>query len=415
MVLTDAQKAQLLASVVDYLESVGLKESAAVLEKEAGVDAAAKGAAKGLLEKKWSSVLRLQKKLMQLEEENKQLKENSSSLGGPGGGKRPAHQALPLAPALHTLKGHRGGVGCVRFHPQYPLLATCSEDASIKVWDSETGQFERTLKGHTNGVNGLAFSAQGLLLASCSSDLTCKLWSVETWECLKTMHGHDHVVSAVAFAQQDALLLSCSRDHSLRVWDTATGYCVRQLRGHSEWVRSVSIAPAAVVQGAGVVASAGHDRAVRVWDLQKGTSLQEMHGHEHVVECVQWAPPQSNPWIEDLENAKDLAEKQTECRYVATGGRDKTIRVWDASTGQCVMTLKGHENWVRALEFHPGGKMLVSVGDDYAIRVWDLSARRLVKTIENAHDHFIGTLHYSKLGFIATGDVDSEVKIWQMK
>ncbi len=85
-----------------------------MLEREAKVDAAAKAGAKGLLEKKWSSVLRLQKKMMQLEEENKQLKENVSNLGP----KRPTAQLLPVAPAIHELKGHRGGVTCVRFHPQ---------------------------------------------------------------------------------------------------------------------------------------------------------------------------------------------------------------------------------------------------------------------------------------------------------
>jgi platelet-activating factor acetylhydrolase IB subunit alpha len=105
------------------------------------VEDEAKTKAKGLLEKKWTSVLRLQKKLMQLEEENKNLKENSVSAV-----KRPTNQALPIAPALHVLKGHRGGISCVKFHPLYPLLASGSEDATIKIWDTETGQFERTLK-----------------------------------------------------------------------------------------------------------------------------------------------------------------------------------------------------------------------------------------------------------------------------
>ena len=83
---------------MDFLQSNGLPKSAAVLLEEGAVDAAAAKAAAGLLEKKWTSVLRLQKKVMQLEEENKQLKENSVTV------KRPANMALPLAPALHVLK-----------------------------------------------------------------------------------------------------------------------------------------------------------------------------------------------------------------------------------------------------------------------------------------------------------------------
>jgi hypothetical protein len=77
-----------------------------VLLEEGAVDAATVKSAGGLLEKKWTSVLRLQKKVMQLEEENKQLKENSVTV------KRPANMALPLAPALHVLKARE--ISCPR-------------------------------------------------------------------------------------------------------------------------------------------------------------------------------------------------------------------------------------------------------------------------------------------------------------
>jgi platelet-activating factor acetylhydrolase IB subunit alpha len=136
--------------VVDYLDSSGLKESAALLEKEAKVDVESKVAAKGLLEKKWTSVLRLQKKMMQLEEENKQLKENAANVGP----KRPTTQLLPVAPATHTLQGHRAGVTCVRFHPQYPQIASASEDATIKFWDCEVGD---TCEGNDQCVHKILF------------------------------------------------------------------------------------------------------------------------------------------------------------------------------------------------------------------------------------------------------------------
>jgi platelet-activating factor acetylhydrolase IB subunit alpha len=243
-----------------------------------------KQSAAGLLEKKWSSVLRLQKKVMQLEEENKQLRENMSSSAVNKGSlvvvglskiqtkkkkKKKGNKvsALPIAPAAHVLKGHRGGIVCVAFHPLFPLLATASEDATVKTFDSEEGKFERTLKGHTNSVNCVAFSATGNLLVSGSSDLSLKLWSTETWDCVKTMQGHDHVVSDVKFASGDTLILSCSRDQSIRVWDASTGYCTKTLRGHSEWVRSLSVSMK------GLVVSAGHDRTVRCWNLATGATV----------------------------------------------------------------------------------------------------------------------------------------------
>ena len=89
--------------------------------------------------------------------------------------------------------------------------------------------------------------------------------------------------------------------------------------------------------------------------------------------------------------------------------------MWNAATGSSVFCLKGHENWVRAIVFHPGGKLLFSCGDDYTVRVWDLAGRRLVKTIENAHEFFVSCMALSKMGLLATGDVEGTAKLWACK
>lgn len=57
------------------------------------------------------------------------------------------------------------------------------------MWDYETGDFERTLKGHTDSVQDISFDQTGKLLASCSADMTIKLWDFQGFECIRTMHG----------------------------------------------------------------------------------------------------------------------------------------------------------------------------------------------------------------------------------
>jgi platelet-activating factor acetylhydrolase IB subunit alpha len=64
----------------------------------------------------------------------------------------------------------------VAVHPVYSLVASGSEDGTVKIWDYESGQYERTLKGHTQSVSGVAFDSPGKLLASCSLDLSAKIW-----------------------------------------------------------------------------------------------------------------------------------------------------------------------------------------------------------------------------------------------
>jgi len=60
---------------------------------------------------------------------------------------------------------------------------------ACQVWDYETGDFERTLKGHTDSVQDISFDHTGKLLASCSADMTIKLWDFQGFECIRTMHG----------------------------------------------------------------------------------------------------------------------------------------------------------------------------------------------------------------------------------
>jgi platelet-activating factor acetylhydrolase IB subunit alpha len=57
---------------------------------------------------------------------------------------------------------------------------------------------ERTLKGHTNTVQDIAFNAKGTLLASCSADMTIRLWDFDGFECTKVMRGERGVAHVVA-------------------------------------------------------------------------------------------------------------------------------------------------------------------------------------------------------------------------
>ena len=65
--------------------------------------------------------------------------------------------------------------------------------------------------------------------------------------------------------------------------------------------------------------------------------------------------------------------------------------MWDVGTGICLFSLLAHDNWVRGVRFHPGGKYLVSASDDKTLRTWDIKNKRCMKTIE-AHQHFCTSL-----------------------
>jgi platelet-activating factor acetylhydrolase IB subunit alpha len=103
---------------------------------------------------------------------------------------------------------------------------------------------------------------------------------------------------------------------------------------------------------------------------------------------------------------------------LVSGSRDKSVRVWDCSTGSCLMTFTDHENWVRTVQFHPsgggGGLYVLSCSDDRTIRVLDLAKGRCVRTIADAHGQFVTTLaQHATLPLLASGGVDQEIRLWQ--
>jgi platelet-activating factor acetylhydrolase IB subunit alpha len=84
--------------------------------------------------------------------------------GAPTREKRSPADWIPRPPEKFMLRGHRAPVNRVAFHPVYSLVASASEDATIRIWDFDTGDHEKTLKGHTDSVQDVAFDGSGKLL-----------------------------------------------------------------------------------------------------------------------------------------------------------------------------------------------------------------------------------------------------------
>lgn len=160
--------------------------------------------------------------------------------------KRVNKEWIPSSTPKNTLVGHRDKINAVAFHPLYSVLATASVDATVKIWDWDTGECERTLKSHTKAVSDCQYDSTGKVLgaffchisnpnasfdswpfclATCSDDLFIKLWNVpDDYKNYATLRGHEHSISSVHFLPGDNQLVSASRDNTVRVWDVQTRF-----------------------------------------------------------------------------------------------------------------------------------------------------------------------------------------------
>ena len=267
--------------------------------------------------------------------------------------------------------GHSSMVHTVAFSPDMQILASGSWDDTIKLWRLSTGRKIHTLIGHSNWVNSVAFSpiprnasyqgdGSGLpiglssILASGSADCTLKLWLLSTGKEICTLTGHSDSVLSVAFSPDGEIVASGSADYSIKLWRLSTGTRIRTLTGHSFFVNSVTFSP-----DGQILASGSSDKTIKLWQVSTGREIRTFTGHSDAVCSVAFSP--IPPISVDQGGLRGI---------VASGCWDKTIKIWEINTGKEICTLSGHSNYVRSVAFSPDGQTLASGSDDDTIKIW---------------------------------------------
>ena len=95
------------------------------------------------------------------------------------------------------------------------------------------GFCQKILRDHTNRVRSAVLSPDGKLLASGSDDQTVRLRKSHTGECLSILSGHNDRIWSVAFSPDGQTLATGSTDQTIRLWEINSGHCLKFLPGHS--------------------------------------------------------------------------------------------------------------------------------------------------------------------------------------
>jgi centriolar protein POC1 len=86
--------------------------------------------------------------------------------------------------------GHKGPVYDVAVNPTSSIIASCSRDCTVRVWNNNASAQSTILKGHSAPVKSIEFNADGSKLVSAADDKLVKMWSVDELKFLQTFHGH---------------------------------------------------------------------------------------------------------------------------------------------------------------------------------------------------------------------------------
>jgi WD40 repeat protein len=173
--------------------------------------------------------------------------------------------SLPEGKVLHTLGGHQRSVTSVAISPDGTLLASGSSDNTIQLWALPEGKLLQTLEGHTSSVFSVAISPDGKFLASGSGNKTIKLWGLPEGKLLQTLEGHTNSILSVAISPDGKFLASESGDKTIKLWAVPEGTLLQTLTGHSDWVNSVTISP-----DGKLLVSGSQDQTIKLWALPDG-------------------------------------------------------------------------------------------------------------------------------------------------
>jgi WD40 repeat protein len=358
---------------------------------------------------------------------------------------------------IRRFVGHTSQVLCMALSPDGRTLLSGGADATVILWDVQTGEALRRFTHHDAAVHSVAFlppvtpelgdasdrpSPVKLRVLSAAMDASLLLWNF-SGDILRRLEGHTAPTRCLAVNADGTRAFSGAKDGHLCWWDLETGYLLRQWAAHPDPVCSVAIAPSRTQ----AISGDAHGN-VSVWDLNTGERIYHWPAHRTAMDAVRhqeghfdavWGVAFSPDGQTALSVAEDesallwdleagilkqrLKQLQLGLFSVAflPDGRDVLLGTIDGRVVRQGVTggdydedlyFLGHTGRVTDLVVSPGGRTAFSSSADGTLRQWDLQSGAEVRRLDYA-PAIPATMDLSADGTMgATGFWDGDVLLW---
>ena len=223
----------------------------------------------------------------------------------------------------------------------------------------------RAFVGHDKPIAACVLTPDGSHLLSASADHTLRLWALGSGECVAVLRGHKDELTSCAVTPDGKTVISTAIDATVRLWDLASRRCIDTLDNDGRWATTCTVTP----DGRHLVVGSDNG-AITIWDLASHRRIGALAGHsDYVTACL-----------------------ATSLGQLVSASRDKTVRVWELASGDCVHTFvrptmepspapRGAEEqgWITAVALMPGGKHVIAAAGDGLIGRWNLASGECVQ------------------------------------
>lgn len=319
----------------------------------------------------------------------------------------------------NRLDGHRSGVNSLAFSPNGTMIASASNDYTVRLWRTD-GKLLHTLEGHNLRVTSVAFHPSGRSLVSGGADKAVRIWNIDG-KLLRVITTKD-VVNAVAVSPDGDFIAGGGADNRIHIWRT-NGELVKTLTGHGDIIRTVAWS-----KDGEILVSGDNQGTVKLWH-RNGRELATLRGHSKGVLAVAWSGDGQTLASTGLDGTIRLWNQQgqplqtltgrgaitsvsfsPDGQTIASGSMDNTIKLWSLE-GKLLETLRGHGTAVNSISFSNDGQTLASASEDGLIRLWQWKYVPLDKI--NAHAKAITKISFASDGkLFASASEDGLVKLW---
>jgi WD40 repeat protein len=307
-------------------------------------------------------------------------------------------------PTLALRVGHTGVITSIAYSRDGTLIASGSDDYSVKLWSPLSGQLLRSIAGQTE-VRSVAIRADGHMLAAGSEDGTTTLWDVDTGRLVATLH-QDAPVRAVVFSPDGKSLVSGGLTRRMIVWNLNKGAVQRVLKTSGDYVHNLSFTP----DGLRLVSLC--ENSVDVWDAATGKLLRRLDTRRISKDRSPNSIAVSHDGLRvaiGFSHVEDLSGDLPQERYL--------VFLWDIKTGSLQSPMRDladpvYTHQINALAFDSTDqKLFLGVDDRHILRV-NLATSTVELEVEA--DPNLDCLALSPDGLRLASAEGAEIKLWNV-